>query len=171
MMTNILPWRKNSHCPNFLCANFWKDKASEACFCFLGVFKILYINLFYTVPVFQNGVNVQISTQWSCNVKFPPPTPGYISVTLPTCAYPSCDFYFIYLKCKLAGKGTIMNKLDSEEKFISSSTAIRRSHLENQHSLSSKEICTSLNFRRHWFVHLTLFSVQWSQKMMANHMI
>ena len=171
MVTKILPWRKSSHFPNFLCANLWKDKAIEACFCcILAVFKILY-NFFYTVPVFQDGGNVQISTLWSCNVKLPPPHGGYISVTLPTCAYSSCDFYFIYLKCKLAEKGTIMNRLDSEEKFISSSTAILRSHLENQHSLSSKEICSSLNFRRHWFVHLMLFSVQWNHKMMANHMI
>ena len=74
-----------------------------------------------------------------------------------------------YLKYKLVGKGTIMKKLDSKEKFISSSTVTQRSHLESQHSLGRREISTSLMFQHHWFVHLQLFSVQ-CRRQMANHM-
>ena len=76
---------------------------------------------------------------------------------------------FFFFKFKLAEKETIMKKLESKERFTSSSTAIQRSHLEHQPSLNEKEISTFLTFKLHWFVQLLLFSAQCQE--MASSMI
>ena len=130
--------------------------------------------------LFSHGDGGHVKFQPCChalsNCTSPLPTLGtYIHTYIHTCnghiAYVCIPLAIstFYLKYKLVGKGTILKKLDSKEKFISSSTAIQRRHLENQHSLGRREISTSLMFRRHWFVHLQLLSVL-CRRQMANHM-